>query len=61
MNVVFQQGSLPYRILSRALFSRLAVAAASLVLAACASLPDVRYLNTSLDTPSSPTIKTADG
>src|SRR5690606_18491480 len=61
MNVVFQQGSLPHRILSRALFSRLAVVAVSLVLAACASLPDVRYLNTSLDTPASPTIKTADG
>ena len=61
MNVVFHQGLLPHRILSRALLSRLAVAAASLVLAACASLPDVRYLNTSLDTPSSPTIKTADG
>jgi cardiolipin synthase len=33
----------------------------SLLLAACASLPDVQYLNASLDTPNVPTIKTANG
>lgn len=33
----------------------------SLLLAACASLPEVQYLNVSLDTQSVPTIKTANG
>jgi len=43
------------------LLQRLCAVGICLALSACASLPDVRYLNTSLDAQSAPTVKTASG
>ncbi len=57
MDTILHGGFLP-----RARFAtRSAIAALCLSLTACASLPDVRYLNTSLDPQQSATIKTAHG